>query len=825
MSSFSTFGTAVPTSPAAEGPTGRRASVLFDGRLLPGTPASSAVPTGSDEADELQKWREIIKLTIKESCGTLTKDFLNESMVSLFEDTMDNKPKTSELMAMDIPQKFSKIVLNKLNKLVFVDLAEQLAAAMAAKNAEIHALVLQLEALSAADTVVPEDALSSMEKTSREMSKGCYDKAMAELLVAHLRNKHSTENLLVLNSSLEIYEYRSDMEVRIESCYGDEDKKRELRVEMLAANCSNTLTDTGIDSVKTEIKSLRERIEAAEKATVRFDKSMKVVLRTIQLTPETQDVQLSKVIFEPESKCFLWEKPDPQHGRAWQTEILSILNQCPTRFWCIAPTVVRMFESQHYTGVGWRPKGIDKDYSHICDDLRVVYAAQSKDLYSLLKKKMPEHVSTSTQKPITNLLIIGNLTSEGESQWKSRAVELDGVAVCEYWAHLHESKGKIMRETLRSFFEKTAELEISSSTKLSDAFDHIEKQFAMVRSYGSPVGFRVSHSKSLTKMSIALSMRGGAFGAVCAQHKDPSSVENEQFCFMAMQDFISEATSVLVSLPSTDVIIAPTTVQRALYASAKNDSNYPIFSGHTQGGGDKGKVGKGGHGKSTGSQADHSSTRFTCSACDKSGNPCTRKIEESTQKSLSLSNKGHSALCSKCFKMLRENKRLLVRSKDQSKPPWVREWQESKGGRDNHKHGKNNNDRKVTRAYFVKHFEDIEIKYIKELPSDDGDDDSQSESRFSAMSNETSELLDFRAQRKALADQKAMATAAAAAKPTDRDILNAQSEAIMSLLKMQAMATATNGDTAAAGNPTPASSTSDMIAKLSELMLHQPDSQ
>ena len=125
----------------------------------------------------------------------------------------------------------------------------------------------------------------------------------------------------------------------------------------------------------------------------------------------------------------------------------------------------------------------------------------------------------------------------------------------------------------------------------------------------------------------------------------------------------------------------------------------------------------------------------------------------------------------------------------------------------------------------MKHFEDIEIKYIKELPSDDGDDDSQSESRFSAMSNETSELLDFRAQRKALADQKAMATAAAAAKPTDRDILNAQSEAIMGLLKMQAMATATNGDTAAAGNPMPASSTSDMIAKLSELMLHQPDGQ
>ena len=825
MSTFSSFGSGqVPSAepePEPSAAQGRRESMV-NGRFVGAAQPSPtlALPTGGEVEEH---WKKKVEETIKAAIAGVTTEFADVSLMKLLadQDGIDiGVSNTSKLQEFDIPAQFAHQVIGKFSNGVYRQLATEIATEITAKNEMIKELTAKLATATASETALSDDAISLLERSAMDESKDRYHKVMDDLQTAWVRNQHSISILSTLTDKLMLYEYRENMEMPIQGCGQNQSKRQALREKMETAGCSITIQDTGIDGITKEIANLNKRIDAAEKSNSRFDNQMRILLSGTGLSPEVKDIAMSKVSFSPDDSCFVRDKPDPQLGRMWQRDVIAIMNQCPAKFWCIAPTIQRNFDCQHYTGVGWRPKGLDKNYAHISTEypeLKSVYAKQSSDLYSLLKKHIEIHVTTSTTTPIVNNLFIGNTTDEGDTTWKSRAVELDGVGVVEYWAHFHESNGKLMRETLKTFFEKTAEIELNSTTNLKSAFDHIEKQFATVRSYGIPQSFRVSHTKSLSKMCLALSGRHGAFSTVCTKFMKPATVEDEQFCFMTMQDFVSEATAILITLSESDVT-TPTATHRALYSATKNDASYPLFSGHTaprgKGGGSKSggdSGGKGGGGKSHNHKKPGA---FTCSGCDSNGTPCNGRIEPQVVKSLSgQNNKQHSALCKECFGILRMEKRLLVRSKDSTKAPWVRTWQEQKDGMNNHKHGKNNNDRKVARAYFCAHFSDIDKSLLSDLPPDD--DEGSVQSGFSAMSDgEMNELKAFRAQRQAMTDQKAMAATAATTGPTNIEL----QQTVNKMLAAMTVMAAKTGSSTGGGSP-PNLDNNAMIASLSEMMM------
>ena len=722
--------------------------------IMPTTPAPAATPTGG-EVD----WYAEINASVKEAESTMIMGELDKEFVKQIDTagmTVDGDV-LSAIKANRVSSKFGSFIMAKL----VPSLAEKLAVKMNTQCARYEQKITELndklnEKSSA--KALSEDSLSDTELEFNLTQATKYNEAMTALLQAHNRHQSGLKSRIIAQKELEMLEYREQCEQQILQAKDDPAAKIKLRADMLAGGLTETLIVKGIIEVRKEIQEKIKRIEQHCKSTQRLSDAYRSALRTLGLSPEERDVALTQAIFAPSDKVFDEQNPDPRLGRTWMSDIKSILNQCPGRFWCIAPSICRMFNTQHYTGAGWRPSNLEQEYEHVHADLAEIYANQSKDMYNFLASKLESAVQTSTISSCDTPMSIGNRTHDDKSSWYSRAVEQDGVAVIEYWCHHSESKGREMRDKLRLFFEKTAQLEISSSSKLADAFAHIERQFAVVRSYGPPDNFRVRHSKALTKMAAALHGRCTNMGALCEKNKEAADMQSENYCFLAMQSFIKEASRILINLPSTERDAKPASNQMALYTSSRNDNSYPLFSGH-----EKGKGGGGGkprhqdqkpkYGHEAKEKAGHinRNDKFQCVAVSSAGRRCSKKIQQKVQQKLSATKKQHTALCADCFQILRTKQQLLVVSRDENKAPWLRTWQSP--GSANSKSGTENNDHRPTRAFMVQNF-----PAISEKSGGDGEADDDAESVQSAFSSITS------ADSLELASLRASATANAASR-------------------------------------------------------------
>ena len=512
-SSFGAFGSSkIPaqkdegTEPEPEPETGdvdpsRRHSQLVNGSVIESNPTAALAPSGGEEYD----WDKELRLSITAAATALSQDQLDAHFVQVCDmaNIVVDGPIRKKVVKEKVSVKFANLILQKL----IPNLAADLETKMEAKCHDYELQIKQLNAKLAehsSTAVMSEDSLSKTEIAYNARQKEKYETAMKALHQAFCRNRSGEKSRAVAQAELEMLEYREQMEIQITQVKDDTNGKRELRQVMLDGGLSDDLIDTGIDTINKAIQDKVKRIDQHHSAAKRLADAYRSALRGLGLSPEERDIALTAAIFSPSEQCFDDSKPDPKLGRTWMSDVRGILNQCPGRFWCIAPSILRMFNSQHYTGAGWRPKTLDQEYGHVTKDLVEIYADQSKDMYNFLVSKIEHAVQTSTMISRDTPMTIGNRTHDGLASWFSRAVEQDGVAVIEYWCHHNESKGREMREKLRLFFEKTAQLEISTSTKLSAAFVHIEKQFAVVRSYGPPDNFKVKHSKALTKMAAAL---------------------------------------------------------------------------------------------------------------------------------------------------------------------------------------------------------------------------------------------------------------------------------------------------------------------------------
>ena len=491
-SSFGAFGSSkIPaqkdegTEPEPEPETGdvdpsRRHSQLVNGSVIESNPTAALAPSGGEEYD----WDKELRLSITAAATALSQDQLDAHFVQVCDmaNIVVDGPIRKKVAKEKVSVKFANLILQKL----IPNLAADLETKMEAKCHDYELQIKQLNAKLAehsSTAVMSEDSLSKTEIAYNARQKEKYETAMKALHQAFCRNRSGEKSRAVAQAELEMLEYREQMEIQITQVKDDTNGKRELRQVMLDGGLSDDLIDTGIDTINKAIQDKVKRIDQHHSAAKRLADAYRSALRGLGLSPEERDIALTAAIFSPSEQCFDDSKPDPKLGRTWMSDVRGILNQCPGRFWCIAPSILRMFNSQHYTGAGWRPKTLDQEYGHVTKDLVEIYADQSKDMYNFLVSKIEHAVQTSTMISRDTPMTIGNRTHDGLASWFSRAVEQDGIAVIEYWCHHNESKGREMREKLRLFFEKTAQLEISTSTKLSAAFVHIEKQFAVVRSY------------------------------------------------------------------------------------------------------------------------------------------------------------------------------------------------------------------------------------------------------------------------------------------------------------------------------------------------------
>ena len=427
-----------------------------------------------------------------------------------------------------------------------------------------------------------------------------------------------------------------------------------------ASDRLQTSTKTTTEAIARHGKTMAEFVAAAPHVTTAF----------ISKSKELADI---KADF-PKT---LTGAKSPATAREFMAAILSVCNQAPDRLALLVSDLELMATTLHYSGTGWRPDKLSTGYQHVPESLRTQYAQQSKNLFAVLKRLVPDDLK-KTATPIERDLTVGQVSVRSEKTWISEVAEHDGVAAVEYFLHYHELNGKAERKRILKYFQGVY-LSFKGVKDLQEAFENISAKVVELDSYGLN-RVDLPWDEVIKPLGYALLSRHNIFSALAAKHATAPSVESSNDCFSALKVFLRQAGSLYDANAHADGVTTPTGDDATAYAAFM--ASYPQPNVSSGGGGNNAKPNRnrGGGANSSGSTGggvggDKNGWKCQC-VTDATTKPvvfCGKAVSDMVKMNMIKRNSGkQSALCKDCYTEIRNGGSVLMQNKKGEL--WTREF-------------------------------------------------------------------------------------------------------------------------------------------------------
>ena len=427
-----------------------------------------------------------------------------------------------------------------------------------------------------------------------------------------------------------------------------------------ASDRLQTSTKTTTEAIARHGKAMAESVVAAPHVTTAF----------ISKSKELADI---KADF-PKT---LTGAKSPATAREFMAAILSVCNQAPDRLALLVSDLELMATTLHYSGAGWRPDKLSAGYKHVPTSLRTQYAQQSKNLFAVLKRLVPDDLK-KTATPIERDLTVGQVSVRREKTWISEVAEHDGVAAVEYFLHYHELNGKAERKRILKYFQGVY-LSFKGVKDLQEAFENISAKVVELDSYGLN-RVDLPWDEVIKPLGYALLSRHNIFSALAAKHATAPSVESSNDCFSALKVFLRQAGSLYDANAHADGVTTPTGDDATAYAAFM--ASYPQPNVSSGGGGNNAKPNRnrGGGANSSGSTGggvggDKNGWKCQC-VTDATTKPvvfCGKAVSDMVKMNMIKRNSGkQSALCKDCYTEIRNGGSVLMQNKKGEL--WTREF-------------------------------------------------------------------------------------------------------------------------------------------------------
>ena len=427
-----------------------------------------------------------------------------------------------------------------------------------------------------------------------------------------------------------------------------------------ASDRLQTSTKTTTEAIARHGKTMAEFVAAAPHVTTAF----------ISKSKELADI---KADF-PKT---LTGAKSPATAREFMAAILSVCNQAPDRLALLVSDLELMATTLHYSGAGWRPDKLSTGYQHVPASLRTQYAQQSKNLFAVLKRLVPDDLK-KTATPIERDLTVGQVSVRREKTWISEVAEHDGVAAVEYFLHYHELNGKAERKRILKYFQGVY-LSFKGVKDLQEAFENISAKVVELDSYGLN-RVDLPWDEVIKPLGYALLSRHNIFSALAAKHATAPSVESSNDCFSALKVFLRQAGSLYDANAHADGVTTPTGDDATAYAAFM--ASYPQPNVSSGGGGNNAKPNRnrGGGANSSGSTGggvggDKNGWKCQC-VTDATTKPvifCGKAVSDMVKTNMIKRNSGkQSALCKDCYTEIRNGGSVLMQNKKGEL--WTREF-------------------------------------------------------------------------------------------------------------------------------------------------------
>ena len=427
-----------------------------------------------------------------------------------------------------------------------------------------------------------------------------------------------------------------------------------------ASDRLQTSTKTTTEAIARHGKTMAESVVAAPHVTTAF----------ISKSKELADI---KADF-PKT---LTGAKSPATAREFMAAILSVCNQAPDRLALLVSDLELMATTLHYSGAGWRPDKLSAGYKHVPASLRTQYAQQSKNLFAVLKRLVPDDLK-KTATPIERDLTVGQVSVRREKTWISEVAEHDGVAAVEYFLHYHELNGKAERKRILKYFQGVY-LSFKGVKDLQEAFENISAKVVELDSYGLN-RVDLPWDEVIKPLGYALLSRHNIFSALAAKHATAPSVESSNDCFSALKVFLRQAGSLYDANAHADGVTTPTGDDATAYAAFM--ASYPQPNVSSGGGGNNAKPNRnrGGGANSSGTTGggvggDKNGWKCQC-VTDATTKPvvlCGKAVSDMVKTNMIKRNSGkQSALCKDCYTEIRNGGSVLMQNKKGEL--WTREF-------------------------------------------------------------------------------------------------------------------------------------------------------
>ena len=427
-----------------------------------------------------------------------------------------------------------------------------------------------------------------------------------------------------------------------------------------ASDRLQTSTKTTTEAIARHGKTMAESVVAAPHVTTAF----------ISKSKELADI---KADF-PKT---LTGAKSPATAREFMAAILSVCNQAPDRLALLVSDLELMATTLHYSGAGWRPDKLSAGYKHVPASLRTQYAQQSKNLFAVLKRLVPDDLK-KTATPIERDLTVGQVSVRREQTWISEVAEHDGVAAVEYFLHYHELNGKAERKRILKYFQGVY-LSFKGVKDLQEAFENISAKVVELDSYGLN-RVDLPWDEVIKPLGYALLSRHNIFSALAAKHATAPSVESSNDCFSALKVFLRQAGSLYDANAHADGVTTPTGDDATAYAAFM--ASYPQPNVSSGGGGNNAKPNRnrGGGANSSGTTGggvggDKNGWKCQC-VTDATTKPvvlCGKAVSDMVKTNMIKRNSGkQSALCKDCYTEIRNGGSVLMQNKKGEL--WTREF-------------------------------------------------------------------------------------------------------------------------------------------------------
>ena len=447
------------------------------------------------------------------------------------------------------------------------------------------------------------------------------------------------------------------------------------------------MVDLGVspaDLTKTfdELNQASDRLQTSTKITTEtIARHGKTMAESVVAAPHVTTAFISKSKELADIKAdfpkTLTGAKSPATAREFMAAILSVCNQAPDRLALLVSDLELMATTLHYSGAGWRPDKLSAGYKHVPASLRTQYAQQSKNLFAVLKRLVPDDLK-KTATPIERDLTVGQVSVRRERTWISEVAEHDGVAAVEYFLHYHELNGKAERKRILKYFQGVY-LSFKGVKDLQEAFENISAKVVELDSYGLN-RVDLPWDEVIKPLGYALLSRHNIFSALAAKHATAPSVESSNDCFSALKVFLRQAGSLYDANAHADGVTTPTGDDATAYAAFM--ASYPQPNVSSGGGGNNAKPNRnrGGGANSSGTTGggvggDKNGWKCQC-VTDATTKPvvlCGKAVSDMVKTNMIKRNSGkQSALCKDCYTEIRNGGSVLMQNKKGEL--WTREF-------------------------------------------------------------------------------------------------------------------------------------------------------